>query len=123
MFEEEVSRGAKLLDKVLGSLWPLQLDFSKLNMASCEACVLGQLMGGYLEGLCMLLKVDEGAVSGGTFGFDLPDTIETKVLWGIKDDLGFTDEEFHSANAGMYMNLEETWLKEVKSRLNGGMTF
>lgn len=48
-YETEVARGIALLDeKILG--WRDRIDLGRLNIASCEDCILGQLYGDYFDG-------------------------------------------------------------------------
>lgn len=46
MFEKEVARGAKWLDKNRPG-WLGVIMLKKLNLGQCDMCMLGQLYGGY----------------------------------------------------------------------------
>jgi hypothetical protein len=118
MFEQQVARGAEVLDDELGPGWPLLLDLGKLDMANCQACVLGQLMGDYELGLEKLTACDY--YGGSDLGFDIGifEALETTDEILIR----FGDSARETALAGLYMDLEETWLKVVKDRLDKGVT-
>lgn len=114
-----VARGAELLDRELGPGWELKLDFEILNMAACEACVLGQLFDKeYTEALRRL------DVDAGEYGFDLGDEmgLVSRQMGNMVDDRELAWDELRSADAGMYLDLEEAWLAEVKRRLEEGVS-
>ena len=49
-----VNRGARQLDEIEPGWWA-RITSNRLAMDSCDRCVMGQLYGGYVEGLRVLL--------------------------------------------------------------------
>ena len=50
---ERVARGVKLLNEKKPG-WKKKIDRERLDMSSCEDCILGQLFGSYRDGLYIL---------------------------------------------------------------------
>jgi hypothetical protein len=96
---ERVRRGALLLDMEVPG-WAGRIDDSRLDLAGCPTCILGQLFGSYLDGVISLeLNTDAGR-------------------W--TDDFGFfvlclrrTDEQREAE----YQSLRAAWLAEIRARL------
>ena len=69
MFEEHVARGIRLLDQVRPG-WYNEIDWAGLVMEWPQDCILGQLYGGFGEGVDALKLHDKAA----WYGFDLSQT-------------------------------------------------
>lgn len=85
---ERVSAGVALLDKRMPG-WREEIDIEIFDMYSPGACILGQLFGGYSQGLTEL-----GGVGGVSNGFDC------------------TPDEYHQADS--FMILRDEWLKHIR---------
>lgn len=64
--DERVQRGAALLDQVRPG-WHTRIDITRLNLGSCDRCVLGQEYGDFTHG-ALALFTDPGDVIA--YGFD-----------------------------------------------------
>lgn len=111
MYEPEVKRGAALLDG-LDPNWATKIDLETLQMSVTCNCVLGQVFGGYEEGLAAALD----------------QTLEETRFTRDEDldkiqDHGFCiyDRTFGRANVMpsdslLWTALEETWIKLIQLR-------
>lgn len=90
------AKGAELMDRACPG-WASRMDVDKLDIADPDACILGQIFGGYLEGLDALedhLDIDWfKTVDQIGHGFE------------IGDDISFS-------------RLTKAWLNEIEIRLN-----
>jgi hypothetical protein len=102
MTEMHVTNGARLLDE-LEPGWYAEIDLARLTMSDCEDCVLGQLFGGYGDGLKHLGLTDE---SGTTYGFDEIHDIEDYLPAPPSDDFEFIQWEA----------LRSLWINEINTR-------
>jgi hypothetical protein len=59
--DKRVARGMKLLDKKGPKNWRAQVDLNRLNMSHADRCVLGQVYGGFWNGLSRLGLRSEAA--------------------------------------------------------------
>lgn len=91
-----VKRGAKLLDAKLGKGWARKVKVTRLELADCQMCVLGQLYGDYDTGIDEL-----GDIDGPRHGFDQPDFSEA---------LDF--DSYHE----VWASLNQLWRDEIRSR-------
>lgn len=66
MFEKRVARGIRLLDQVTPG-WQTGIDWDELMMEWPRDCILGQLYGGFGEGVCKLKLQGKADL----YGFDL----------------------------------------------------
>lgn len=90
---ERVQRGAALLDRVDPS-WRPKVKRSELNLSSPGHCIVGQVFGGYNDGLEMLgLR---------TFDKGFNDTSQAEI-----------DHGFERGQGVEYWELEREWLKEL----------
>lgn len=76
---ERVARGAALLDHEDPGWWQ-RIDVSGLDLASCQACVLGQLFGEFNDGVEAVFprrldKVDKRIGFAASRGFDVIDDV------------------------------------------------
>lgn len=91
---ERVQRGAALLDRVDPS-WRPKVKRSELNLSSPDHCIVGQVFGGYNDGLKRLgLR--------GFDGLDFNDTFQAEI-----------DHGFERGQGVEYWELEREWLKEL----------
>jgi hypothetical protein len=67
--EERVQRGAQLLDEKYPG-WADRIDLRSFSISSPWLCILGQLFGGYLEGVYSLNIVQQEAL----YGFNIKPT-------------------------------------------------
>lgn len=68
--KQQVLSGIELLERQYGPDWVLHVDPSQLSMQSADRCVVGQLYGGYCEGMSRLgLLSGKGRNGGGAYGF------------------------------------------------------
>ncbi len=67
MLRSRAARGAKLLDRRAPGWWE-RIEVSRLDLASCPLCVMGQLFGHYEQGLARLAVWRRGH----EYGFALP---------------------------------------------------
>lgn len=63
--------GAALLDRT-DPAWPSRIDLQIFAIDDCDACVLGQLFGGYGEGITLLFSLSAPYDVTVTHGFDIP---------------------------------------------------
>lgn len=49
--DDDVNRGALMLDEVYGTEWPTLVNMRKLDMLSDQYCILGQVYGSFPRGL------------------------------------------------------------------------
>jgi hypothetical protein len=93
--------GARLLD-ILKPGWASKIDLSRLDLGSCDACVLGQLFGNYSVGaeVVFAMRKEEGSCAVDTAaaecGFFLP--YEGGVL------------------GQRYRPLTDAWKRQIKQR-------
>jgi hypothetical protein len=100
-FQEDVGRGAALLDEKLGPDWIWRVNLDRLRLNDCLRCVLGQL--GNFSDNCR------------TFGFA---DKEGKFLWtrigeygfGLREGVGDDDIDM------LWDNLTNTWKLEILRR-------
>ena len=114
MFEKEIARGAELLDRHRPG-WMLELDLANLDMSSCQACVVGQIMGDYTDGLEKMIGPHE-VLYGEEYGFDLPVRAH-EFVYVFGSDL----EAQEIARTVMYQKLEREWTHFIKDRLDKGV--
>ncbi len=88
------AKGAELMDRACPG-WVSRMDVDKFNIADPDTCILGQIFGGYLEGLDAL-----------------EDYLDVRPF-GVKAqaDHGFEFDFDVSA-------LQKAWLNEIEIRLN-----
>jgi len=79
-YSDAVINGAELLDEVWPG-WYKRVDEASLDLGDCTACILGQVYGGYTDGVNRLFDIDytnfyednrrfrESAIG---FGFEAP---------------------------------------------------
>jgi len=80
IFIERAKRGAELLDRVAPG-WFKKIDTSTLNMGDCWLCVLGQVYGGYVEGLWEIDKLNSVYHGFSLFSTDEPLWDDLKAAW------------------------------------------
>lgn len=65
----KVSRGMKLLDKMYPR-WEAEINLATLDLNSCEVYILGQLYGGYQDGLARVFADgDSNGIARYEYGF------------------------------------------------------
>jgi hypothetical protein len=109
--QERVAKGAALLD-VEHPRWAAEIAVEDLRMASCDACVLGQIYGRYSRGVRRL---------------DLNDTPSGGFIGGRAADHGFTltDNEHREERIGAFGDdrspvwgaLADAWRAEITRRV------
>ena len=104
--EKAVKEGAAIMDLERAD-WALRINKFTLNLASPNACVLGQEYGSYLDGMHTLghteayqdvMEVDSDWARAHGF--------ESEHIW-TSDGTALTDE---------YDRLKELWVKEIEAR-------
>lgn len=107
LYAERVARGAALLDEKRPG-WFRAVDLDGLELSSCEACVLGQLFGGYVAGTWALFAED------GRPGQDAVDC-GFSLSWWEADELR---KRYGDDNELIYGWLTEAWHAAVHARLS-----
>lgn len=106
MYEEQVTRGAAWLDEHIGLDWPLKIDLGVLDLSNCRACIVGQLL--IAPSVSIVDSVEAFYNNLDLLGVDRAQQTE----------LGFNIGE----PGGDYRRLQGAWEKEIKRRLNKGVT-
>jgi len=149
IFKDEIETGAKLLDEYMPG-WELSIDVGKLNLESCQTCVLGQcflaefnmenqLFGQgeprrwYSSPYMLGLRVLDVESASQDVGFNLPTWVE-ELNKG--DSCGDSDccgpvgplYDLHLHNNESFVNfmweiLTDEWGQFIKDRLDKGVIF
>jgi hypothetical protein len=91
-FESRARRGARLLDRNARG-WATGISRERLDLGSCQQCVLAQLFGDYTSGL---------------------NTLRIMVICGDDIRFGFATDE---PNGDEYPQLTTAWRREITKRL------
>jgi hypothetical protein len=84
-----VVKGIELLNRTLDRDWIWRVDLDRLDMNNTELCVLGQLYGGFENGMKTLF----------------PAFTDAKGLWATGDEYGFSTSDIYTA----YEALTSEW--------------
>lgn len=102
-FAERAANGAELLDDMAGD-WYCLVDPDTLDMRDTSLCILGQVYGGYMNGMQEI-----GAVAG----IYLTGDRDMQVKYGF--DLS-VDEYYHSDFGDFMWGLQSAWVAEIEKR-------
>lgn len=102
---DTVRRGAAFLDATSPG-WAERIDPRRLDMGSCDECILGQLYGDYLDGLARI-------------GF----VRDVETPWGIVKNAHDLDRAvahgFSTFGSGLdYETLAAAWREEIARRID-----
>lgn len=95
--EERVAAGAEFLDEAVPG-WELKINLEKLDLGSCDVCMIGQLFQDFGAGIVGLFG-DRWIVPAQVFGF----------------------MAFHTAKPEEYDALDVEWTRVIKERLDAGI--
>jgi hypothetical protein len=128
MFEEQIARGMEALDDYFGAEdWVNAVDPSNFKMDSCDACVVGQLIG-WSAVPQILPELDRLEPDNDEFfddeqeiiaehGFDLTPQMHTAIMTRAR----ITRRHRHQLADLAWRRLEKEWLDAIKARLNKGV--
>lgn len=78
-YQARVEKGIELLDGINPG-WRNGVNLNLLDMGSCEFCILGQVYGGYTEGIAALLLL--WAADDFLYGFDAAPVAGARPRYG-----------------------------------------
>lgn len=77
MYENEIERGSKLLDKHFGTDWIYRVNVQTLKLSDCKRCVLGQLSDHFEDGKDVLKIYWPTTAACGFIVIDADDAYDT----------------------------------------------